>query len=176
MTVIRLADVSNGRIALHDPRVLQINAASVAKYCIDVGDILVIRVNGSADLVGKFVRCTEKQDAIYCDHFIRMRVPASIVASSFLELVGSTRVVRDKILAMFITTAGQKTVNQGHIRALLLPIPPLAEQHRIVARVEHLRRLCAELREHLQQSRKTQARLADALVVKAGSSEPGRDK
>jgi len=49
-------------------------------------------------------------------------------------------------------------------------LPPLAEQHRIVARVEQLRRLCADLRERLQQARATQSRLADALVRTAGES------
>lgn len=46
-------------------------------------------------------------------------------------------------------------------------LPPLAEQQRIVARVEQLRGLCAELRERLQQSRVTQSRLAEALVMQA---------
>lgn len=170
VTVVRLADVTNGRIDLHDPRVLPIKAASVSKYAIEAGDVLIIRVNGSADLVGRFVLCTEEQHAIYCDHFIRMRLPMSVVIPSYLELVGSTKVVRDEISAMFVTTAGQKTVNQGHIRALSLPIPPLAEQHRIVARVEQLRRLCADLRERLQQARVTQFRLADALVSAAAQS------
>lgn len=51
--------------------------------------------------------------------------------------------------------------------------PPLAEQHRIVARVEQLRRLCADLRERLQQARATPSRLADALVTQDGYSMPG---
>jgi type I site-specific restriction endonuclease len=50
------------------------------------------------------------------------------------------------------------------------PLPPLAEQHRIVARVEQLLRLCADLRERLQQSRATQAHLAGALVSAAVQS------
>ena len=47
-------------------------------------------------------------------------------------------------------------------------LPPLAEQHRIVARVEELRRLCANLRQRLAQARETQSRLADALVAEVG--------
>lgn len=46
-------------------------------------------------------------------------------------------------------------------------LPPLAEQHRIVARVEQLRSLCASLRDRLGQSRATQSQLADALVSAA---------
>ena len=41
---------------------------------------------------------------------------------------------------------------------------PLPEQHRIVARVQQLRALCAQLRERLQQARRTQGLLADALA------------
>jgi type I restriction enzyme S subunit len=43
-------------------------------------------------------------------------------------------------------------------------LPPLAEQSRIVARVEALRRLCADLRQRLAASQTTQAQLAGALV------------
>lgn len=52
-------------------------------------------------------------------------------------------------------------------------LPPLAEQHRIVARVEQLRGLCAQLRERLQQSRTTQSHFADALVTKAVQNSSG---
>jgi type I restriction enzyme S subunit len=45
-----------------------------------------------------------------------------------------------------------------------LPVPPLAEQSRIVTRVASLRRLCADLRQRLTASQSTQAHLAEALV------------
>jgi type I restriction enzyme, S subunit len=61
-------------------------------------------------------------------------------------------------------------LNVGLIRNCPMPLPPLAEQHRIVARVEQLRCLCADLRERLQQARATQSRLADALVSAAAQS------
>jgi type I restriction enzyme, S subunit len=64
----------------------------------------------------------------------------------------------------------QPNLNVGKVKATLIPLPPLAEQHRIVARVEQLRRLCADLRERLQQARATQSRLADALVSAAAQS------
>jgi len=54
--------------------------------------------------------------------------------------------------------------------ALLIALPPLAEQHRIVARVEQLRHLCANLRKRLQQARATQSQLADSLVSAAAQS------
>ncbi len=50
----------------------------------------------------------------------------------------------------------------------VIPLPPLAEQSRIVARVASLRRLCADLRQRLAASQTAQARLAEALVQQAG--------
>ena len=44
------------------------------------------------------------------------------------------------------------------------PFPPLAEQSRIVARIEELRQLCNDLRQRLTASRTTQGHLAEALV------------
>lgn len=50
------------------------------------------------------------------------------------------------------------------LESYLIPLPPLAEQARIVARVESLRLLCADLRKRLALSQATQSRLAEALV------------
>ena len=82
-----------------------------------------------------------------------------------MALLGETELIRQRIKSLFVTTAGQKTVNQGHIGSLLLPLPPLNEQSRIVTRVEELRRLCADLRQCLSASQTTQAYLAEALVA-----------
>jgi type I restriction enzyme S subunit len=58
----------------------------------------------------------------------------------------------------------QPNLNVGKIKATLIPLPPLAEQSRIVTRVAQLRRLCTDLRQRLSASQSTQAHLAEALV------------
>lgn len=55
-------------------------------------------------------------------------------------------------------------VTLSKLNVALVPLPPLAEQSRIVARVEALRRLCADLRQRLSASQTAQAQLAGALV------------
>jgi type I restriction enzyme, S subunit len=61
-------------------------------------------------------------------------------------------------------------LNLHNINELFVPLPPLPEQARIVARVAQLRRLCAELRQRLAQSQTTQGRLAQACVENAVAS------
>lgn len=63
----------------------------------------------------------------------------------------------------------QPALNGAIIRSLRLPLPPLAEQSRIVSRVATLRRLCADLRQRLVASQTTQSHLAQALVESATS-------
>ena len=59
----------------------------------------------------------------------------------------------------------QPNLNVGKIKSTLIPLPSMAEQARIVARVESLRRLCTDLRQRLAARQTTQAHLADALVA-----------
>ena len=50
---------------------------------------------------------------------------------------------------------------------LVVPVPPLAEQHRIVAKVDQLMALCDQLKARLNQSRQVHEQLANALVEQA---------
>ncbi|MEO6855256.1 MAG: restriction endonuclease subunit S [Rhodoferax sp.] len=145
ITVLRLADIKGKRISLEATRQIPIARADIEKYRLAEGDILITRVNGSADIVGQFNLCDKPVQAIYCDHFIRMRIDRRWIAANYCALLGESALVRESIKSLFITTAGQKTVNQSHIGSLLFPLPPLAEQSRIVTRVEELMRLCDAL-------------------------------
>jgi type I restriction enzyme, S subunit len=157
--VLRLADIENTRVTLTETRTLSIESKSVSKYLLEEGDILIVRVNGSADIVGKFVLIDQKLDAIYCDHFIRMRLPRNKIHPEFLELVGASPALREQIQSLFVTTSGQKTVNQKHIGSLKFPLPPLEEQRRIVAKVSELMMLC----DTLENATKTRETLQDQL-------------
>jgi type I restriction enzyme S subunit len=167
VTVLRLADIKNRRISLDATRQIPIAERDIQKYQLRAGDILITRVNGSADIVGQFNLCDRPVDAIYCDHFIRMRVRTDWLNPWFAALLGESDLVRQKIKAMFITTAGQKTVNQGHIGSIVFALPPLAEQARIVSRVEEMRQICTNLRQYLTASRNAQGLLAESLVATA---------
>jgi hypothetical protein len=60
-----------------------------------------------------------------------------------------------------VTDRRNSTTKLKNIR---FPLPPREEQLRIVARVESLRRLCADLRQRLTARQSTQSQLAEALI------------
>lgn len=63
--------------------------------------------------------------------------------------------------------AGKPGLNLENIRSLSIPLPPLAEQHRIVAKVDALMALCDRLEASLTTTVTTRRRLLDALFAEA---------
>ena len=89
--------------------------------------------------------------------FLHREYIVQILQSNFMQrsFIGDTR------------TLAQPTLNIGFIRSTITPVPPLAEQHRIVAKVDELMALCDQLKSRLSDAQTTQLHLADALVEQA---------
>ncbi|WP_195765746.1 restriction endonuclease subunit S [Xanthomonas oryzae] len=71
-------------------------------------------------------------------------------------------------------TAGQKRLPKNFVETNPFPLPPLAEQHRIVAKVDELMALCDQLKARLGEARQVHGNLANALIGQAlnGEKEP----
>ena len=86
----------------------------------------------------------------------------------FLLLVATG--MKPEILALVErSTHGTCKLESQKIFGMLFPLPPLAEQSRIVTRVTALRRLCADLRQRLADAQTIQSHLAQALVDSTSS-------
>ena len=77
-------------------------------------------------------------------------------------------------LQEFAPSTAQKNINLGILVELLIPLPPFAEQHRIVAKVDELMALCDQLEASLAEGDDTRRRLLDALLHEALS--PSEEK
>jgi type I restriction enzyme S subunit len=65
------------------------------------------------------------------------------------------------------STHGTCRLNTDELLGLTLPIPPLAEQHRIVAKVDEMMAICAELEATLASAQDRKGRLLEALLDEA---------
>lgn len=172
-TVLRLADIVHGRVSLGDTREIQLTQSERSKYALNPSDLLITRVNGSIDLVGSFTLVRVDCGPAYCDHFIRLRLLHQHIDPQFVELFGRSRLCRDAIEAAFITTAGQKTINQRHIGSLLVAVPALAEQRRIIAKVSQLMTFCDNLETKLRKTQTDADNLLTAIVHELATSARG---
>ncbi|MGB0723309.1 MAG: restriction endonuclease subunit S [Gammaproteobacteria bacterium] len=70
-------------------------------------------------------------------------------------------------LFRFDNGSAQPNLSANSVGLYVFPLPPLEEQHRIVAKVDELMALCDALKARLQEAQTTQVHLADAVVEQA---------
>lgn len=98
------------------------------------------------DSVVGFIPASMFQNARYFEYFVRT------AKANLLEFAPAT---------------AQKNINLEILTQVLIPIPPLAEQHRIVAKVDALMALCDRLEASLTAAADTRRRLLNALLTEA---------
>jgi type I restriction enzyme, S subunit len=130
------------------------------------GDLLACRYNGNLHYVGRFslYRAESGRTQVNPDKLIRFRVNADEHSPRYICFAMNAAQTRSTIESMCATTAGNIGLSAGRMKTVPIPIPPLAEQHRIVARVDELMALCDRLKARLQSAQTTQLQLTDTLV------------
>ncbi len=67
----------------------------------------------------------------------------------------------------FDNGSAQPNLSANSVMMYAFPLPPLAEQHRIVQKVDELMALCDQLKERINQASETRCQLAEAVVDSA---------
>jgi type I restriction enzyme S subunit len=161
---LRVANVQRDVLQLDEIERFELTTDELAKWRLLAGDLLIVEGNGSANEIGRCAVWDGSIDpCVYQNHLIRVRChePALV---AFIKLFLNSPSGAQEMKRLAITSSGLFSLSVGKIRNYVVPLPPLAEQSRIVSRVESLRRLCADLRQRLAARQTTQAHLAEALV------------
>lgn len=135
-----------------------------------VGDVLITRA-GPTNRVGIccFVASTRPRLMI-SDKIIRFRPISSVIEGAFLALALSVGTAAQQIeKAKSGMAASQVNISQSKLKAIIVPVPPLAEQRHIVAKVDALIALCDALKARLADAAQTQRDLADAITERAAA-------
>ena len=134
--VLRLTALQEGEINETKHKIGKWTAQQAEPFLIEKGDFFVSRGNGSIHLVGIGGLVREVESAVaFPDTMIRFRLN-EFVLKRYFSLMWNSYVVRAQVEASARTTAGIYKVNQQDLAAMTIPLPPLAEQRRIVAEVE----------------------------------------
>ncbi len=165
--VLKVSAVSWGEFRSYENKALPMELAARTEIEVKAGDFLLSRANTEELVARSVVANNPEPKLMMSDKIIRLDL-SSLVNRHFFNLVNNTANSRAHYIGHASgTSSSMKNVSREVIMNLPVPVPPLAEQSRIVARVEALRALCAQLRERLVSSQKSLTHLAETLVEQA---------
>jgi type I restriction enzyme S subunit len=163
--VLRIPNVVNGEISVEDLKFGPLAKREADELRLRLGDILMVRSNGSLDLVGRPALVgANAVGYCYAGYLIRVRISSTNLDARYILLALSSTHVREQIELPIRTTVGLKNVNATELSGLTIPLPPLAEQHRIVAKVDELMAICDQLKEQLGAVQDESYRLLEAVL------------
>ncbi|PYS23351.1 MAG: hypothetical protein DMF72_10000 [Acidobacteria bacterium] len=105
---------------------------------VNVGDLLVVRTNGSRSLIGRgaVVRDRPSRPLSFASYLIRLRLIPLPSILNWLAVLWDSSHVRRWIETKAATSAGQYNISLGVLQTLAVPLPPLDEQEAIVEAVD----------------------------------------
>ncbi len=128
------------------------------------GDILIQRSNSEQYVGAAAVYNGEPNEFVYPDLMMKVRVAPSIDIE-FAHLVLKSPPTRTYFRTQATGTSGSmRKINKSTVQQLAFPLPPLAEQKRIVAKVTELLSLCDALEAQLTQAHTASTQLLSATL------------
>ena len=166
--LLRITDIHDNSVDWFSVPGCEIGEKALPQFKLEKGDILVARTGGT---IGKSLLVQD--------------VPVTVVFASYLIRVQGSHEIYDRYLKLFLESpiywiqlqdgsrgAGQPNVNGQTLGKMLVPLPPLAEQHRIVAKVDELTGLCDRLEAARTEREATRDRMAAASLVRLNDPDP----
>jgi len=137
--VIRIPNIKNGKVDIHDLKYGQFDDREIETLSLAEGDLLVIRSNGSIDLVGRAAVVTsEAHGYLFAGYLIRLRLNTSLIEPQYLRIFLESSHIRQYIELTARSTNGINNINSREVREIELKLPSLNEQQEIVHQVELL--------------------------------------
>lgn len=137
--VLRIPNIGPGYIINNNLKYANFDSKELSALTLKEGDLLLIRSNGSVDLVGKVAVISENDiQYLYAGYLIRVRLRLEKAVPKYISYCLQSPQLRQIIENIARSTSGVNNINSKELASLELSLPPISEQHEIVRRVEQL--------------------------------------
>ena len=150
-----------------DFKYVDLSNNEIEKFQLAPNDLLACRFNGNLHYVGKFslYRGISSRVQVNPDKLIRFRIDATTHSARYVCYMMNAAPTRQEIEAMCATTAGNIGLSAGKLKTILIPLPSLEEQQRIVAKIDQLMALCDTLDQQIAAATNKQTELLNAVMA-----------
>ena len=132
--VLRLAELQDGFIDYSSPNRIVLSEAEKKRYLLKNRDFLFARVNGNPENVGRCAEFSDIGEPVYHnDHIIRVHFDENLINGCFARALLNSAYGKRQMAGQIKTSAGQYTINQEGIGAIVTVLPPLELQNRFAA-------------------------------------------
>ena len=137
MPVLRIPNVGTGTLSFEDMKYLAHNDVDEANK-VHENDLLIIRSNGSRDLVGKcaIVPALSRKFA-YASFLIRIK-PSEWILPDYLALYLNSTDARTQMFKKAKSSAGIHNINSQELGSITINVPTIYEQSAIIAVLNNL--------------------------------------
>ena len=122
------------------------------KHLLEPGDVLLSHINSGVH-VGKTAVYRGGESLFHGVNLLRIRLPCPSQMAGYFHVCMNALRFAGEFQRVAQHAVGQQSINQTKLRALLISLPPLDEQERIVAKVDELMALCDDLEAKQQAKR-----------------------
>ena len=137
--IIRIPNLKNFYIDLSDLKYSVLTTEEYNSLKLEIGDILLIRSNGSVNLLGRSCIITEKEEGLaFAGYLLRLRLNKEKILSEFLNYSLHSPMVRRQIESGGRSSSGVNNINTKEVRNLTIYLPKIKEQMEIVSHLEKL--------------------------------------
>ncbi|MDA7425428.1 restriction endonuclease subunit S [Thalassococcus lentus] len=165
--VLRIPNVSGGQVTLEDMKFGPLEEKELSDLALRQNDLLIIRSNGSLEIVGRFAWVPElDREYAFAGYLVRVRIDPAFVDPRYIWYVSQSRFVRDQIELPIRHGVGLKNVNSTELASIAFPIPPREEQKEVIYQIDSLFEYCDKLLKKIVDKNESIATLADTLTGK----------
>ena len=132
IAVLRMGNITNWGTIDYSDLVYSSNDEDIKQYSLKKNDLLFNRTN-SSECVGKTAIYKEERPAIYAGYLIRVR--PILISSDYLNYVMNSSYYRNWCYNVKTDAVNQSNINAQKLSQLMIPVPPLKEQERIIIEI-----------------------------------------
>lgn len=139
--VLRMGNVTTtGELDLTHLKTVELSALELTRQRLKAGDVLFNRTN-SRELVGKTGMWDGRFEAVAASYFIRVRFRADIEHPQHFTSFMNLPFMKQRLMETARGAVGQANINSKELKAITVPVPPLALQQEFATRVTEIREL-----------------------------------